>query len=34
MGVKASKQVAKKNDDKTYETHMIDESSGKLVRRQ
>lgn len=34
VGVYASCQVAKKNDDKTHETHVIEESSGKLVRRQ
>ena len=33
LGVSASRQVANKNDKKTLQTHFIEETSGKLVRR-
>ena len=33
LGIAASRQVANKNDKKTLQTHFIEETSGKLVRR-
>lgn len=32
-GVQSSHAVAQKNDDKTLDTHMVEASSGKLVRK-